>query len=86
MFFDRYEIHIQAFLLFINGKLIIFNSHLHKSICKICTQKITIKSETKIEQNWYLGDTDFDNFRKFMSPVLTNIIYFQNVSIFFLYS
>ena len=26
MFFDRYEIHIQAFLLFINGKLIIFQS------------------------------------------------------------
>ena len=26
MFFDRYEIHIQAFLLFINGKWIIFQS------------------------------------------------------------
>ena len=30
MFFDTNEIHIQAFLLFINGKLIIFNPHLHK--------------------------------------------------------
>ena len=29
--FDRYEIHIQAFLYFINGKLIIFNPHLHKN-------------------------------------------------------
>ena len=26
MFFDRYEIHIQAFVDFINGKLIIFRS------------------------------------------------------------
>ena len=26
MFFDRYEIHIQAFVDFINGKLIIFQS------------------------------------------------------------
>ena len=31
MFFDRYEIDIQAFLLSINGKLIIFNPHLHKN-------------------------------------------------------
>ena len=26
MFFDRYEIHIQAYVHFINGKLIIFQS------------------------------------------------------------
>ena len=30
MFFDRYEIHIQAFVAFINGKLIIFNPLLRK--------------------------------------------------------
>ena len=31
-FFDRYEIHIQALVLFSNGKLIIFNPHLRKTI------------------------------------------------------
>ena len=31
MFFDRYETHIQAFVDFINGKLIIFSPHLHKT-------------------------------------------------------
>ena len=30
--FDRYEIHIQAFLDFINGKLIISVPHLHKNV------------------------------------------------------
>ena len=34
MFFDRYEIHIQAFVHFINGKVIIFNPHFHKSILR----------------------------------------------------
>ena len=40
MFFDRYEIHIQAFVDFINGKLIIFQSsspqkHIFKYILKL---------------------------------------------------
>ena len=36
MFFDRYEIHIQAFVHLINGKLIISNPHLHKNVFGIC--------------------------------------------------
>ena len=47
MFFDRYEIHIQAFLYFVNGKLIISNPHLRKSIFKICTQKSQKISQKK---------------------------------------
>ena len=39
--FDRYEIHIQAFVHFINGKLIIFNPRLHKNILRICIQNVT---------------------------------------------
>ena len=34
MFFDRYEIHIQAFVDFTNGKLIIFNPDLHNMFFK----------------------------------------------------
>ena len=49
MFFDRYEIHIQAFLYFINGKLIIFNPHLQKNIFKIYIQRIYIQ---KIDQKY----------------------------------
>ena len=43
MFFDRYEIHIQAFLLFIKEKWIISVPHLHKNyfstIYSICFSK-----------------------------------------------
>ena len=52
MFFDRYEIHIQAFVDFINGKLIIFQSSspqkyfediYSKNIYKIYTKYISKK-------------------------------------------
>ena len=39
MFCARYEIHIQAFLCFINGKLSFSDPHLHKIVFKICTHK-----------------------------------------------
>ena len=38
MFFDRYEIHTQAFLYLINGNLIIFNPHLHKNMASNALQ------------------------------------------------
>ena len=45
MFFDRNEIHIQAFLLFINGKLIIFQSSSPQNIIwEIYTQNIFRKN------------------------------------------
>ena len=58
--FDRYEIHIQAFLLFINGKFIFSNPHLHKIIFKLYMQHSTKTSENeaikhKIEKLWYIG-------------------------------
>ena len=49
--FDRYEIHIQAFVHFINGKVIISNPHLHKIIFKICIQIPTNKKRTKTNKN-----------------------------------
>ena len=39
MLLDRYEIHIQALVDFINGKLIIFSPHLHENIFEIYIQK-----------------------------------------------
>ena len=45
MFFDRNEIHIQAFVDFMNGKLIIFRSSSpQKHIIQIYTQNIFQKS------------------------------------------
>ena len=51
MFFDRYEIHVQAFVHFINGKWIISDPHLHKIIFEICIQNSTNKTN---ETTWYL--------------------------------
>ena len=54
MFFYRYEIHIQAFVHFMNGKFTIFDPHLHKITFKLCTQiphkKKPEKNETQIEK------------------------------------
>ena len=48
MFFDRNEIHIQAFVDFINGKLIIFQSSSpQKHIFQIYTQHIFQKITSK---------------------------------------
>ena len=79
--FDRYEIHIQAFVHFIDGKLIISNPHLRQKN-KGYVLKIP---ETKKEKLWYLGHTIFENVRVFLSPISTNIICFQDDSIIFLY-
>ena len=38
MFCDRYEIHIQAFVHFIDRSSSFFNPHLHEIIFEICTQ------------------------------------------------
>ena len=54
--FDSYEIHIQAFVHFINGELIIFNPHIHKHIFKTCTHIFTKKHEEK-RNAWHLGHT-----------------------------
>ena len=65
-FFDRYEIHIQAFVHFIIGKLIIVHSsspqnyfeiynHFHKKKNNKSTQhRNTRKAKSK---SWYLGHT-----------------------------
>ena len=44
MFFDRYEIHIQAFVHFLNGKLSFSDPHLRKIILKLYTQKLYLKN------------------------------------------
>ena len=49
MFFDRYEIHIQVFVNFINGKLIIFNHQLHQIIFETYTHSLDIKYFLKNE-------------------------------------
>ena len=61
MLFDRYEIHIQAFVDFINGKLIIFNPHLHKTILRNIYSK---NINTHIFQNlmWICLSEHFENF------------------------
>ena len=78
MFFDRYEIHIQAFVHFINGRLVMFNPHLHKIIFEICIQKAQEQSENNsgnIESIWYLGHTDFEKNAKFCeSQIVKNNI------------
>ena len=44
MFFDRYEIHIQAFVHSINENELFFDPHLHKTISRICIQNSTQKN------------------------------------------
>ena len=65
--FDRYEIHIQAFVHFMNGKIIIFNPHLHKSISRICIHNSTkqVTHFEEIEELWYLGLHFLEHFRFF---------------------
>ena len=64
MFFDRNEIHIQAFLLFIDGKFIIFQSSSpQKHIFQIYTQHIFQKQNLPfIQKNIYFPERfDADN-------------------------
>ena len=79
MFFDRYEIHIQVFVHFINGELIIFNPHLHKDILrniysewniKPIFQNIFLKQifQTHISENMFwnkMVGVPFTNFESF---------------------
>ena len=98
--FDRYEIHIQAFLYFINGKFIISVPHLHKNIFQIYTQicmktrktKNGERRKTKLQKasdetkSKHMGHMTyiFENFRIFVGPRLTKIICSQDDSINFL--
>ena len=80
MFFDRYEIHIQAFANVFYGQFIIFNPHLHKIIFEICDHIFTKKTEqNKIEQKsktvGYLGHTFSGKLPIFWSPIMTQIIF-----------
>ena len=56
MFFDRYEIHIQAFLLFINGKLIICQSsspqNYFQNMYSENTRNSTIKSNELVPRTY----------------------------------
>ena len=67
-----------------------FNPHRRKIIFKTYTQQsqdISKTSKTKIETNrtiWYLGHTDFEIFRNFVSLRLSKIIFVQDDSIIFL--
>ena len=89
MFFDTNKIHIQAFVNFINGKLIMFQSSSpqktyfsniytlkNKKIKKRKTKKNKKKQITKQnETNWYLGHTDSENVRFLMSHIDKNNIF-----------
>ena len=84
MFFDRYEIHIQAFLYFINGKLSFSDPHLHQNIFKVCTQNSTIKKRTTQTNNMVPRTHCFlEHFRFFESHIDKDNIS-QDVPILFL--
>ena len=80
--FDRYEIHIQAFLYFINGKLIISNHHLHKSFFHNMYRKP--QKMKKTEHGTYDIQSFDVFFRNLLSPRLTKMIFIQADSIIFL--
>ena len=76
MFFDRYEIHIQAFVDLINGRFIIFKSSSSENIIqKEVKQKNTVHRTFKTSQK-----IDFVESRIYKDNM------FQDVPIFFLYS
>ena len=60
-FFDTNEIHIQAFVDFIHGKLIIFRSSSPENIFKIYIQKIYTKIDPKNISNTYIQKTNSKN-------------------------
>ena len=67
MFFDRYEIHIQAFVDFINGKLIIFRSSSSQNIiCKFNIFKISKFQDFKISKVQKVGYTHVPKFSDFL--------------------
>ena len=66
MFFDRYEIHIQAFVHFMNGKLIIFSIlSFVKNILKLYTQVLYTKNNfRKKQKKKQMAGLPFEVFRK----------------------
>ena len=81
MFFDRYEIHIQAFVDFINATAIIFKSSSSQNINQ---HEVLKNKKQKTKTN---GTYDFHKISTKIkkSPIFTKIICFQDVPIFFLY-
>ena len=68
MFFDRNEIHIQAFVDFINGKLIIFRSSSPQTYFEDIYSKNRYKIDTKHISKKYIQKMmglPFEKFRKF---------------------
>ena len=53
-----------------------FNPHLRKIVFKVCIKnhKGFLKQigKNEIEKTWYLGHTDLEHFRNFVSPRLTH--------------
>ena len=85
MFFDRYEIHIQAFVDFINGKLIIFRSSSSQNIiCKFNIFKISKFQDFKISKVQKVGYTHVLKFSDFLILRFPYIIFFHDVPIYFL--
>ena len=78
MFFDRYEIHIQAFVDFINAIAIIFKSS--------SSQNMNQHEILNIKQKRYRGlPQHLKQKTNVLSPRFTKIICFQDVPIIFLY-
>ena len=85
MFFDRYEIHIQAFANVFYRGFIIPDPHLHKTIFKICTQTFTKQTEQRNKTTWHLGHTFFENFQNENEPHIYKDNMFPGCSHIFLY-
>ena len=62
MFFDRSEIHIQAFVDFINGKLIKFQTSSPQNYFRNMYSYFHKIKQTQ-ENTWYPGHTCFENCR-----------------------
>ena len=74
-FFDRYGIHIQAFVDFVNGKLIVFQSSSPQTYFKNMYSISHKKSRNEDENTWYLVHTIFEHVQQNVSPRLTQIIF-----------
>ena len=90
MFFDRYEINIQAFLYFIKGKLIIFRSSSSRNIIlrwyilKILFNNKFTKKSKNMFQKWWVCLSKKRQCSKFQILRYENI-FFNDDSIRFLY-
>ena len=77
MFFDRYEIHIPAFLDFIKPIFIIFRSSASQNYFKN-RYSFFVKNEILIvskQKTWYPWHTFLQNISIFLSLIFTNIIF-----------